>query len=336
VKRDLWLRRLAYVSLGVIVALYLITCQLGDRVWWALPFLYGPRWLLSLPLLGVVPWLVVSPRRGIAPASIAAALVFFGLLDVHVGLGRFTVGAGIPFRVLELNAGGGSGDRPQIGRILAEFRRQSPDLIVVAECSGSEMHEAFRVLPGYEFRVSMTSLCLLSRGKVLEWDERDPADFWKEGGAGAIVRAVVASPGGPLRVGLVHLETPRDALDNYPDLSSIPTLGNITRANIKQREKESRAARAWILTGPDSPTVIAGDFNLPVESAIFREYWGQFRDAFGRAGVGQGHTKETRWWGSRIDHVLTSSDIGARQSLIGRDVGSDHLPVIADLVLPAP
>jgi len=329
-----WLHRLAVSSAGVIVVLYLITCQLGDRVWWALPFLYGPRWFLSLPLLGVIPWLLVAPRRGIIPACVAATLVIFGLLDFRLGFGRLTVGAGTPFRVLELNAGASSGGSPSPGAIRAEFQRLSPDLIVVAECGNGPLRDTLRAISGFEFRLSVTSLCLLSRGRVLAWEERDPMDIWIRSGAGAIVRAVVESPAGALRIGLVHLETPRDALDNYPDLSTIPTLGDITRANMRQRESESRAALEWILAAPERPTIIAGDFNLPVESAIFRRYWGDFRDAYGRAGVGSGHTKETRWWGSRIDHILTSSDVGTRQSFIGRDVGSDHLPLVADLILP--
>ena len=329
-----WLRRLAICSLGILGVLYIIACQLGDRVWWALPFLYGPRWFLALPLFGVLPWLLVAPRRGIAPASIAAVVVLFGLLDVRLGLGRLTVGTGTPFRVLELNAGAGSGGAPPIPGLLAEFARHSPDLIVVAECGNGVIREALRTLRGYQFRVSETSLCMLSRGHILEWSERNPMDIWKEGGAGAIVRAVVQTAAGPVRIGLVHLETPRNALDNYGDLSTIPTLGNVTRANIRQRDEESRDARAWIFTGPDLPTIVAGDFNLPAESAIFRRYWGEYRNAFGRAGLGSGHTKRTRWWGVRIDHILTSSDIGTRQSFIGRDVGSDHLPVVADLVLP--
>ena len=35
-----------------------------------------------------------------------------------------------------------------------------------------------------------------------------------------------------------------------------------------------------------------------------------------------------------IDHLLASCSIGVRDRRIGRDVGSDHLPVVVDLVVP--
>lgn len=332
--RNRWLRRLSLCSLSTIVVFYVIACQLGDRVWWALPFLFGPRWLLALPLIGVIPWLLVAPRRAIIPAAIATAVIVFGVLDFRVGLGRITAGGGTPLRVIELNSGSGSGGELVVADVLAEFARLSPDLIMVAECGNGPLKDAFKQLQGYHFRGSGTSLCLLSRNPIVEWDERDPTDIWKEGGSGAIVRAVIETTAGPLRVGMVHLETPRDALDNFPDLSRIPTLGNITRANTRQRDEESRAARDWILAGSERPTIVVGDFNLPIESAIFRRYWGGFRDAFSRSGLGSGHTKRTRWWGVRIDHILTSTTIASRRSFLGRDVGSDHLPLVADLVLP--
>lgn len=331
---EIWARRLGWLSIGTLALLYIITCQLGDRVWWALPFLFGPRWLLSLPLLGVVPWLMVAPRKALLPAALAACIVVFGLLDFHSGLRRLGAGSGVPFRLLELNVGAGSGSATPADSVVAELARWEPDLVVIAECGNGAIRKALSQLAGYQFRVSETSLCMLSRNAILEWSERNPMDIWKEGGAGAIVRAVVATKAGPLRVGLVHLETPRDALDNFPDLSSIPSLGNITRANTRQRDEESRDAWEWILGGPSVPTVVAGDFNLPVESAIFRRYWGELRDAWEWGGIGTGHTKSTRWWGARIDHIITTSDIRPRRAVIGRDVGSDHLPLIADLLLP--
>jgi vancomycin resistance protein VanJ len=80
--------------------------------------------------------------------------------------------------------------------------------------------------------------------------------------------------------------------------------------------------------------VIAGDFNLPVESAIYRQHWAQYRNAFSQTGIGSGYTKHTRLFGVRIDHVLSSKDVQPIRSFVGKDVGSDHLPLIADLAIP--
>jgi endonuclease/exonuclease/phosphatase (EEP) superfamily protein YafD len=55
-----------------------------------------------------------------------------------------------------------------------------------------------------------------------------------------------------------------------------------------------------------------------------------------RAGFGVQASFPAASWLLRIpiDHVLASCGIGVQSRRIGRDVGSDHLPVIVDLVVP--
>ena len=77
--------------------------------------------------------------------------------------------------------------------------------------------------------------------------------------------------------------------------------------------------------------ILAGDFNMPVESRIYREFWGDFRDAFSAAGNGWGETKLTSWYGTRIDHVLYSPPWVCRRVSVGPPMGSDHCPLVADL-----
>ena len=76
------------------------------------------------------------------------------------------------------------------------------------------------------------------------------------------------------------------------------------------------------------------DFNLPADSTIFRRYWGDFANAFFRVGWGFGFTKNSTEggfsYGSRIDHVLYSPDLRCLRSWVGPDVGSDHLPLLAE------
>lgn len=325
-------RWLAWLSAAGMAGAWGIVALLGDRVWWALPFMYGPRWVAVLLFAGLLPALGIARRTAWQAGLLMLPIYIFGLLDFHLPLGALEPHEAVPLRVMELNAGAGSPGPPGPGTILTEIARLHPDVVVIAECS-QRLADALTAAGGWQVRHSMTSLCLASRFGIVSWEERDPTDFWKVGGSGAIARAFLATPAGMVRIGLVHLETPRDALDNYGDLSTIPTLGNVTRENMAERDWESRVARQWIFRGDTLPTIVAGDFNLPTESAIYGRHWGDLRNAFSRNGFGMGVTKQTRRWGIRIDHILTTGEIVTDRTEVGRDVGSDHLPFLADLSL---
>jgi endonuclease/exonuclease/phosphatase family metal-dependent hydrolase len=83
----------------------------------------------------------------------------------------------------------------------------------------------------------------------------------------------------------------------------------------------------------DAPTVIAGDFNVPVESAFYRDYWSSYQNALSNVGAGLRYTKYTRLHGIRIDHVLTDGNWSIESAAVGPDLGGDHRPVIVDLSL---
>ena len=76
---------------------------------------------------------------------------------------------------------------------------------------------------------------------------------------------------------------------------------------------------------------------MPVDSTIYRRDWSNYRDAFSDAGLGYGYTewpqKSGRLVGVRIDHVLTGPGWRCRRCWVEPDVGSDHLPLLADLSL---
>ena len=57
------------------------------------------------------------------------------------------------------------------------------------------------------------------------------------------------------------------------------------------------------------PFLVVGDFNAPVESVIYRRYWGDLRNAFSYAGFGFGSTRLNGWIRVRIDHILASYDL---------------------------
>jgi endonuclease/exonuclease/phosphatase (EEP) superfamily protein YafD len=153
------------------------------------------------------------------------------------------------------------------------------------------------------------------------------------GGSGDVVRYLIATPSGDVQVTNLHLETPRKGFEGL-DVFDIDQL----RDNTELRDIESDLARRWVDQGVAKrpvPVVVAGDFNTPVESRIFQAHWSDgLQDAFSRVGRGLGMTKYNGWIRVRIDHVLAGPRWYLRRTEIGYDLGSDHRPLIVDLVLP--
>jgi vancomycin resistance protein VanJ len=125
----------------------------------------------------------------------------------------------------------------------------------------------------------------------------------------------------------VHLETPRRGIEQFRWGGEVRGLAR----NILVRDAGSRRTSQWVhQVAPDA--IVAGDFNLPPESAIFRRHWGGCGNAFSERGRGFGYTRILPKWSARIDHVLTCGPSWvAVFAVVGPDLGSDHLPVIVDL-----
>lgn len=333
-KRFLWShvprsRSAAWIAAAATVGATLVLYLLGDRWWPVLPFLYGPRWVLFVLPLATLPWLFRRRVRGVVPAAIAWSVFAVGIMGVRAGPGRWTTEPGISLRVIEFNIGGSAAD---VGGVSHWLATQDASIIVLIECVAARGKQIAAAM-GLHVATG-SSICVLSRYPIDDWRRRDQREFWKEYGSAAIALATIRHPlAGPLRIGSVHLATPRHALDTFRDLSELPSRGPLVERNQALRDAESAAARDW-LGGPTDVTMIVGDFNLPVESTIYRRHWGDFVNGFSRAGIGAGYTKYTRLFGVRIDHVLLGAQTDARRVRVGPGLGSDHRPLIADLVVP--
>jgi endonuclease/exonuclease/phosphatase (EEP) superfamily protein YafD len=142
------------------------------------------------------------------------------------------------------------------------------------------------------------------------------------------LRCDLETPEGPLAVVTVHLMTPRPGLEAvlHSRWAGVGELDEVTRL----RAAEIEAVSAWI-GEPSGPLVVAGDFNMPEESTIYRQRFGTLINALGTSTWGYGWTKYTRSFGVRIDHILCGGPLEVRGSRVLRDIGSDHRPVVADL-----
>jgi len=314
---------LGYVfSLVVLLALVFVK---GEQLWPITMFLFGPRWVIAVPLPILVVLALALDRRWLIPLAAASLAMLVPLLGWNVPWRRLV--AGDPgrdapaLRIATWNAGGAeSGPRP----VLRVLEATAPDILVLQECGRGRLDEA----PGWYVRRGHDT-CLLSRFPLVEVAERDQSDMWKLAGSGAIVRYAFETPLGPLELTNVHLETPREGIEALlgSRLRGVPVL----EAKNGQREIEARVARRWVDQGTRALRVVAGDFNTPVESDLFRRHWRGYRDCFVAAGWGFGSTKRTRRIGTRIDHVLVGAGLECDDVQVGPWVGGDHAPLVATL-----
>jgi len=174
-------------------------------------------------------------------------------------------------------------------------------------------------------------VCFVSRFPILEAAEMERESLRGAGGSGLVVTYRLDLDGRQVRVTNVHLETPRAGLESLRE-------GRVGEGIFWLREKSSlreielRRARRWVgrFTGPQ---LVVGDFNTPPESPIFRAAWSDWTNAFSLGGRGFGGSRHNGWIRARIDHILLNQDWTVVRSWLGPDIGSDHVPMLAQVRL---
>ncbi|MBI3839179.1 MAG: endonuclease/exonuclease/phosphatase family protein [Planctomycetia bacterium] len=324
-------KRLARRFLRVFVATY---CVLivglwgwmvgdGDRGWVATLILFGPRWicLLPLPLLAIAS--LALDRRVLWALGAAAVVIVGPIMGFRIHLlpnarGRPTL------RVLTCNVEKDVFDPHALATLI---EREQPDVVALQEVSSATK---FIWPPGWHI-VNRDEFIVASRWPVAERERLvrpHRNDF-------SAVRFTVELPDREVQLFNVHLQSPRPGLEAVLNRNTGLTVAGAGRlkAVLHVRAVESWEASQWIAGFP-GPTIVMGDFNMPLESTIYRRCWSWLADAFSTAGWGVGFTKisEKRGWsyGARIDHVLFSQPWRSLRCWVGSAIGSDHLPLLAE------
>ena len=312
------------LTLGLLVIAALVQWT-GDRWWVGTVMIFAGRWIWLVPGIPVALLALVSRRpRSVGLLLLPAAVGFFWVMGGSLGLGRF-FGGGMPetrIRIVTYNVASGESVVPNLPLLLDRWR---PDILAVQEC-GSMMKETLGALAGYRSHLGTT--CLLSRYPIESIEQLPRQAIEVFGGSGLVTRYRIAGPGGPFDFTNVHLDTPRSGFEALlrGDFGATEEI----QRGIVLREIESRQARRWVDEGA-GPSVVAGDFNLPSESMIFQDQWGDLTDAFEAAGAGFGATRFNGWIRVRIDHVLADDRWVVRRALVLPDYGSDHRPLFAEI-----
>lgn len=105
----------------------------------------------------------------------------------------------------------------------------------------------------------------------------------------------------------------------------------------RERNRQLSAIADWARE-QTGPTLVLGDLNATPWSPYFRDLVRESGLMDARPAWGLFTTWPARSWLLRLplDHGLVSPDIRVVARRVGRDVGSDHLPIHFELVIPAP
>jgi endonuclease/exonuclease/phosphatase family metal-dependent hydrolase len=151
---------------------------------------------------------------------------------------------------------------------------------------------------------------ILSRYRIREW--RNTLLPRPEGGEQrGLLEAVIKVRGVPVRAFNTHLQHNSQA----ERLAQVATIRSI----VAQAQES---------------VVLVGDLNATPDSPEIAAMTEDLVDAWAEAGEGDGFTYDAQTPHARIDYVLTSGDVVARTAAVVTSDAADHLPVVADLVLP--
>lgn len=314
--RSAWIPFLCW-SIVLLEGVGWIAMRLSDAMVVPTLLAYGARWFWLLPVLALAP-LTFWRRSLLLPLSLALAACLVGVMQFQ--LPRVSVRQTC-CRLTVVTLNGNQAARPDAVKQVIDSVHA--DIVAMQEWNQASTAAA---LPGWTVHCD-GELCLGSRlpmSPVAILTSRTPS-----GSRAMVMTADITTRDGPVSFFSIHLDTVRRGIE--PMLHAGFGATDELRDNLVFRDRESSAAQAWIRSRSTHPAIVAGDFNMPTDSAIYRHNWRAWSDGFESSGAGLGYTKFTSLWGIRIDHVLSDDGWQAVSSHVGPDVGSDHRPLIVTL-----
>ena len=290
---------MAWMYAGFLLILVAVLYSLGDRWWPAILILFGPRWIWGTPLVALTPVILWWKPRSIGVIILSAYLFLGPLSGLCIPISWRTIGEKPRvqrFRVLTCNVHYADLDADRLGELISAT---APDFVALQEWSPAYSLSKVFSEPGWYIHTGQYT-CAASRYPIREMQVFPLSEQGVER-EGTACRYLIKTPTDNIQCFNLYLISPSVSLSGVQRRPE--RLGDGLRENISVRRRESELASRWAesFTGP---RLLAGDFNLPVESAIYRRYWSPYTNAFSVAGWGFGYSRLTPWHGVRIDHVL--------------------------------
>jgi vancomycin resistance protein VanJ len=332
-----WVTVLSWANFAALWVVIALIHGISERWWISTVIVYLPRIPWVLPALILLGFAIRLTWKGVLINLASILLVLGPVMNWQCGglVAPKVDRQALRVTVVSCNV---QSFKPKFGQVVDEFNRISPDIVLFQEA--------------FEDHTLLTTL--FDGWNVHRVDEylaasRWPIEYLGKCEVGAmnrttVVRYAVETPAGKLIVCNLHQISPRHSLITLKPWSFITGSGvdEVEQQTIL-RDVEALKAREFTQTKEKHrPTLIAGDFNMPNDSSLFRKHWGDLTDAYATTAVGYGYTSpcqtkvgwphNTPW--AQVDHILTTPEIPVERSQIGSGAGSDHRLITAQFRLP--
>jgi endonuclease/exonuclease/phosphatase (EEP) superfamily protein YafD len=253
---------------------------------------------------------LLRERAWAAAAALGAALAFAPVVPWYLPPEARAEGSSAPaVKVFVSNVYYRNFQHKKLIRLVEE---EQPDMIGLVEVTPHWQRKLRALYAGYPYHleqpdenyagVALYSRLPISGARVLQLGDSHLA----------AVEATVATPGGPVRILIVHPSSP------------------VSQYNFEVRNRQLRELAAYVRAAPH-PLVVAGDFNLTMWNRHYRPLVDVAELHNAREGHGIAATWPAGWpLGVPIDHVLATRDVHLRNFRVLRAFGSDHLPIVAE------
>ena len=327
----------ALVVLGLAVTIVLaLGFRFGsEEMWWIEIARYVPFPAYLLPALLLVAcawplgwrWRVLSL---VAPAIVATELMGLAVGSPDEG------GSRLRFMTYNIKAYLARKTPDGYAKIAWEIASQDPDVIVMQDGQSIERADE---LPA-PMKAALKGRTVFVQGQYIV-ASRYPLSHCVPGNMSYsdqqdnFLHCTLSVAGKDIDLFTAHFISPRDGLNAARGKAS----GGLQEweDNFRDRMAQSIQLSAAVAKAR-GPVIVAGDLNADERSPVVRRLLATgLRDAFSSATIGYGYTlgHDLRPGFSflRIDHVLVSRDIGVRDAAPGGREGSEHRPVVTDLLI---
>ena len=310
------------------IACYLVCMLVIFLPWWpSITFLvvpkyillFSPRWLLLLALMVLFfLWNYLSKaQKYLLPLLFFISIKYLDL-GVHINH-DFQVAQHKTVKIITANIGQGG----QVSKIKLLLKNYQPDILLLQDANKRSLK---KLAVDYMHSECVGELCIMSKHPFERTNQLTRAILGGWGNSAVFYKVYL--DGSIINIANVHLQSVHSLLVDI-------AKHNVDYSEVLQIEDNKRIETgilsSWIKNEPYS--LIAGDFNMPVEENIYQENFSMINNALSDVGVGFNYTIKAYGLSLRIDHILFSNHFGIVDAQVIESLGGDHLPVMATLII---